>query len=207
MNGRRGALLNLSTVALLAVFATGITASCSRKNAGAQELTGIANFSYSIFAATEHAIPDAGTFGWGPRYFRVKYLPGTNLARVDERFRESIRAELEARNFVYSEHDPDLLVGYGLAMNAPIDEAAMNRIYGEEFDFTFQTPIPDERRTYHQGTLVLDFLNAETSTLLWRGIARGDVDVDVSDSVKDQRARELARLLIARYPDPSVVVD
>jgi hypothetical protein len=192
---------------VLAVCVATITTSCSRKSTGAQELTGITNFSYSIFTATEHPIPDAGTFGWGPRYFRVQDLPGTNLTEVDQRIRESVRTELEARGFVYSEMDPDILVGYGLAMNAPIDEAAMNKIYGEEFDFTFQTPIPDERRTYHQGTLVLDFLNAETSTLLWRGIARGDVDVNVTETIKDQRARELAHLLIARYPDPSVVVE
>jgi hypothetical protein len=205
MNHPRRTLVTLWAAALVAVSLGVATTSCSQKRTNTEELPGITNFSYSIFTSTEHPIPAAGTFGWGPRYFKVQYLPGTNLAEVDERVRESVRAELEGRNFRFAAENPDILVGYGLAMNAPIDEAALNSMYGKEFNFTFQSPEPNESRTYHHGTFVLDFLNAETNTLLWRGIARGEVDVEVGTEIKDQRARDLAHLLIARYPDPSVL--
>jgi hypothetical protein len=206
MKKTRLPIISFSVIMCALLCAAAIVASCARKpEAPAEELEGISNFSYSIFVSRGHAIPKKGTFGWGPRYMKVEYMPEMNLAELDQRLRDSVREALEARSYTYSEENPDLIIGYGVAFNAEIDEESLNAIYGESFKFTFAAPEEQGSRTYHQGTVILDFLDAESNTLLWRGVGQGDVDLDVSTEVKDQRSRALARLLLRRFPDPDAV--
>jgi hypothetical protein len=50
------------------------------------------------------------------------------------------------------------------------------------------------------GTLVVDLVDARSSELVWRGIARRVVDPMASPGEKEKRAAETAARLFARYP-------
>jgi hypothetical protein len=62
-------------------------------------------------------------------------------------------------------------------------------------------PRPGVRtQNYVQGTLVLDFIDAETKKLIWRGIAVGVVGtVTVDPKLAEERIKKAAKLLLEQF--------
>jgi Domain of unknown function (DUF4136) len=50
------------------------------------------------------------------------------------------------------------------------------------------------------GTLVVDVIDAKTGTILWRGIATKDLDVNASPEKRDKNINKAAEKLFKKYP-------
>ena len=66
---------------------------------------------------SEESIPTAGTFSWGPQYFKLNYEQEFDLTGLNERLRKGIRHEMKSKGFYFIESEEKnlehcVMVGY-----------------------------------------------------------------------------------------------
>ena len=138
------------------------------------------------------------TFDWGP----ADALP-TEDARLAENpvFKDRVQGAIEnglaARGFqlIAPGETADLLIHYHAHISQRINVLHADRAYG-----CSQADCPPDLEEYEAGTLVLDFVDARTNTLVWRGWAQTRVEdmlhkPDVmANTINETVARILLRL-------------
>jgi hypothetical protein len=140
------------------------------------------------------------TFGWAP--------PGTvstgdprldNNRFFDERVRMQVEKEMSRRGLEKTTAaPPDLIVHYHASVTQEIDPGSLDR--------GSQPPDQeaDEPYVYDAGTLLIDFVEARTNRLVWRGWAEGSIDGLIDDQKwLEKRIDEIVASIFKRLP-PSV---
>ena len=115
------------------------------------------------------------TFDWGP----ADALP-TGDARLDgnsffkDRVQGAVEKGLAARGFrlIAPGDSADLLIHYHASISRRINVNHVDGAYG----YCSQLDCPPSIAEYEAGTLVLDIVDAHTSTLIWRGWAQNSVE-------------------------------
>jgi len=138
------------------------------------------------------------TFSW---------MPATGNAAADEllvkRIRGSVDRGLNAKGRVPSEN-PDFLiamqlsgktayggsVGVGMSVGIPVGRAGRVSVGGGKSK-------PIEKK---EGTVVLDFLDAKTKSLVWRATASGAVEAKPTPEEQQQRIDEVVAEMLERFP-------
>ena len=139
------------------------------------------------------------TFDWGP----ADALP-TGDPRLDKDpfFKDHVQGAVErglaARGMeLISAGSPDLLIHYHANITERIDVNKADRAYG----YCQGADCPPESIWYEAGTLVLDFMDARTNKLVWRGWAQNSVEDMLRD--KDKMAGTIDRAvaeMLSRLP-------
>jgi hypothetical protein len=138
------------------------------------------------------------TFSW---------MPATGNAAADEllvkRIRGSVDRGLQAKGRTPS-NNPDFLiamqlsgktayggsVGVGMSVGIPVGRAGRVSVGGGKSK-------PIEKK---EGTVVLDFLDAKTKSLVWRATASGAVEVKPTPEEQQQRIDEVVAEMLERFP-------
>lgn len=182
------------------VTVAGVTGDSAMAGKPAGEL--LTNPSYHILVNIEQAIPESRTFDFDTKLFKINYSEEIDLAVIDTRVVTSLETELERRGFNRATENPDLLVSYAVAMDSPISGSDFNEAYAEEFPIEVPEPEPDQELNYHQGALIVDFIDSASRKLLWRGAIMADVSMEVSEQEKDRRVRHAVHILLGHFPKP-----
>ena len=125
----------------------------------------LTNPSFHILVSNDLAIPGTGTFDFDTKLFKVNYSEEVDLAAVDARVITALEAELRRKGFRRASENPDLLVSYAVAMDSSISGSEFNEAYADEFPILVPTPKPSEQLNYHQGALVVDFVDRKSRKL------------------------------------------
>ncbi|MBT7303103.1 MAG: DUF4136 domain-containing protein [Victivallales bacterium] len=160
------------------------------------------NPSLHILVSDESPIAATGTFDFDTKLFKVNYSEEVDLTAVDWRVVTALEAELRRQGFKRATKNPDLLVSYAVAMDSSVSGAELNEAYADEFPISVPEPKTGTRLDYHQGALIVDFVDAKSRTLLWRGSIMAHVGMQVTDREKTRRIRDAARILLAHFPKP-----
>jgi len=136
------------------------------------------------------------------------WMPATGNAAADEllvkRIRNAVDSQLQAKGHALAAGTPDFLIamqlsgktayggstGVGVSVGVPVGRAGRISVGGGKSK-------PIEKK---EGTLVLDFLDAKTKSLVWRGTASGAVEPAASPEAQQQRINEVIAELLARFP-------
>ena len=173
---------------------------CSRKTLTFQpsELAGLKSPSIHILADRSRALPVTGSFGWGYCLFRVARQPDGQLGSIGERLQRALLASFTGKGLAYAETEPDLLVSYALASDAAIDEADLNKAYGE----LLKTPVDVAETSLHykRGVLILNVVERKTNRLLWRGAIMAEIDLSWPEERKQERCDAAVNELLRHYP-------
>jgi hypothetical protein len=139
------------------------------------------------------------TFSW---------MPATGNAAADEllvkRIRASVDRGLQAKGRNPSSQNPDFLigmqlsgkttyggsVGVGMSVGIPVGRAGRVSVGGGKSK-------PIEKK---EGTVVLDFLDAKTKSLVWRATASGAVEAKPTPEEQQQRIDEVVAEMLERFP-------
>lgn len=90
----------------------------------------------------------------------------------------------------------NLSVGYILVPENALNDTDLNRGY----DVTSGPSEGDDKMNeYRKGTLIIDVMDAETRTFVWRGAVQALTDSDISESEKLKRIRAAAEKLIEEF--------
>jgi hypothetical protein len=123
---------------------------------------------------------------------------------VQERIRDRIRSELQAKGLTPDNSRPDLLVGYVAGartkqelMAAPPYDPMMGPYMGPAYwNGTVQT------WTYQRGTLVIDLIDSNTKKMVWRTIVEADKN-QLADLGDPQLIREAVAKAFKNFPPKS----
>jgi hypothetical protein len=135
--------------------------------------------------------PDANftqykTFDFMPR-------PGTKSLH-QKRVEAALEERLIAKGYQkQTEGRPDFLIAYHTNVRDKIDVDTYGYRYGR---YGRRVGTYTTVREYQQGTLVVDFVDAKTKELFWRGWAKGEVN----DSIAKEKIDETVGKILEKYP-------
>ncbi len=148
------------------------------------------------------------TFAW---MAKPEKMPANARAAVEknpflgQRIQEITNQILAAKGMtMVPEDSADLLVNHYVGFNEKVDINGWGYFYGPRWGFYWPYLGPYDEYYYTQGTLVLDFVDAKTKELVWRGVAdkalydyySGPANYNFSD----EDLRKILAKLLAQYP-------
>lgn len=163
---------------------------------GAVALPGCGSLSIGSFEAPGADFARARTYAWDP----AAGSRATGDPRLDnspffhEHLRAAIESNLEMRGLREAETaPPDLLLHYHATVTQRIDLVEADRR-----DTHLRGNTPD---VYDAGTLVIDFVDARSAQLVWRGWAEGSIEGVIEDQDwMEERLDDAVTRIIAKLP-------
>ena len=131
------------------------------------------------------------TFSW---------LPFPKKADVNQlvvkRIQDAVTGELETKGLRLSSN-PDFLIAMHGATKEKLDiqdwgYSSPRAAYWGRRDISVQQ--------YTEGTLILDFVDAKSKEMIWRGVATGAVDSGASPEQRTKRINDVVAKLLAKFP-------
>ena len=139
------------------------------------------------------------TFGWMP--------PAGNAAGDEllvKRIRSAVETQLQAKGRTASAANPDFLIGMqlsgkttyggsvgaGVSVGIPVGRAGRVSVGGGK-----SKPIENK-----EGTLVLDFLDGKTKSLVWRATASGAVEPSSTPEYQQNRINAIVAEMLSYFP-------
>lgn len=110
---------------------------------------------------------------------------------VTTHFKTAIRREMEARGYVYTEENPDLLVNFFTSMQERSDTRSTQGIflgtqyYRNRFGVYTAWPLYSrdvETTNYQVGTASVDVVDAARKQLIWEGVAEGRITSEAREN-------------------------
>ena len=139
------------------------------------------------------------TFNW---------MPATGNAAGNEllvkKIKNTVDAQLQAKGRTPAEDNPDFLIAMqlsgkttyggstavGVSVGIPVGRAGRVSVGGGK----------SQARETTEGTLVLDFVDAKTKSLLWRATASGAVRPATTPEEQQQRINQVIAEMLAQFP-------
>lgn len=132
------------------------------------------------------------------------FKPGIDRADISDldkkRILRAIEEEMEAKGLTKSE-DPDLLVSIFTKTKENINVYQNNMMgwgYGWGWNPWFWGAGPNTVNRTSEGTLYIDFIDAEEKELVWQGMGTAALAKDVDK--KQKRINEIVRKMLKKYP-------
>lgn len=132
------------------------------------------------------------------------YKPGIDRADISDldkkRILRAIEDEMAAKGLTKSE-DPDLLVSIFTKTKENINVYQNNMMgwgYGWGWNPWFWGAGPNTVNRTSEGTLYIDFIDAEEKELVWQGMGTAALAKDVDK--KQKRINEIVRKMLKKYP-------
>jgi len=139
------------------------------------------------------------TYGWLPRD------PGSSTQELTvKRIQNAVNSKLQAKGLTLTSDNPDFLIamqlsgkttyggstGVGASVGIPVGRAGTISVGGGKSK-------PHEKT---EGTLVLDFVDAKTQSLVWRGTATAAVQPKTSPEEQQERINKVIAEMLSRFP-------
>ena len=188
----------MKTHALTAVAVAATLAACS----------GIST-SYDFDPSFDFA--EARTWDWMPAPPLRAGDSRANNRLDDQRIRAAIELAMEDKGMQKVDADPDVRVGFHLALDDAVSYETMNSYYGPGWGYgmyrypyggTMTTSTTRERR-YTIGTLIIDVFDVNAQELIWRGTGEGEVHQARDPQERQERADEAVWQIMRSFPPGS----
>lgn len=147
-----------------------------------------------------------GSYAWLPRPDPTK---DPEAARRDglliQRIERAVDADLSTKGMRRVEPDasPSLLVTEHISVEQKLQVNTTTYGYGYGrwgyYGGGYSDTYVDQ---YEEGTLVLDFIDAESKQLVWRGSVQTRLRDEKTPDERDRRVREVVQAILDRYPPP-----
>jgi hypothetical protein len=123
---------------------------------------------------------DLKTFDWMP----VPEKAGID-SLVVQRVKNAVNAELQAKGLMMTSDNPDFLIAQHLGTKDKVQVRNMGYDYGPRRGYwggNWGGPGGVSTYEYEEGSLLLDFVDAKPKKMIWRGVAKAEVqNVDTPD--------------------------
>jgi hypothetical protein len=111
---------------------------------------------------------------------------------IVERVKKAVNAELQAKGFIMSSNNPDFLISEHLGKKDKVEVTSYG--YYAPRSVTYE---------YEEGSLMLDFVDAKSKKMIWRGVAKAVVDNIDTPEIKEQLINEAAQNILKNFPPKS----
>lgn len=138
-------------------------------------------------------------FAWHPSLARVAAEVGVNDVKVVDLMRASMTKVMEAKGYhlVSIDDSPDLLLGFGIALESEMSDA-------EILDKAGLVPglstIGVDADKHEKGSVFVALFHPRMAEPAWRVLAQGFTDSEQSRDERQQRVDELVSLMLGAVP-------
>ena len=164
-------------------------------------IAGVALMSTTAFAqSVSYDYDRSADFGG---YKTYSWVPGTSVDDVlnHKRIMSAVDAQMALKGFTRVERatNPDILIAYHATFSKNLEINGFSSGWGGYRFGPGQTHRArvDEIVT---GTLVIDLVDARSNTIVWRGTATKEIDVDAKPENRDKSINKAAEKLFKNYP-------
>ena len=132
------------------------------------------------------------TFSWLP----IPAKATTNQLVVG-RIKDAVTRQLEAKGILLVSQNANFLIAMHGTTQEKLDiqdwgYSSPRAAYWGQRDISVQQ--------YTEGTLIVDFIDAQSKQMFWRGVAKGAVDPGASPEKRSKRINEGVAKLLEKYP-------
>lgn len=136
------------------------------------------------------------TFDW---MSRPEQVPAMARPLMDKRIKNAVTSRLVSKGLRQSSN-PDFLIAYHAGVQDKIDVETWGYSYARRGRFYGWSGTHVDVQQYKQGTLVLDFVDAESKELVWRGVATGAVPDNPTPEKMDKKVNEAVAKILEKFP-------
>jgi hypothetical protein len=174
---------------LFVLFFLGFTVSCSTTYGVKYDYDQQANFA------------DLKTFDWMP----VPEKSGTN-SLVVQRVKNAVNAELKAKGLMMTSNNPDFLIAQHLGKKDKVQVTDWGYGYGLHGGYRggyrggYWGPGGVSTYKYEEGSLILDFVDAKSKKMIWRGAAKAEVQNADTPEKSEKVINEAVKEILKNFP-------
>ncbi len=119
-----------------------------------------------------------------------------------KRVKNAVDEQLALKGFVISEDDPDFTIALHGKIQNKVDVVDWGYSYGR-YD-RYYRGYGGTRRIdtyeYEEGTLLIDFVDTDSGSLIWRGSGTGVLDPSASPEKREKRVKDAVIKILAKFP-------
>jgi hypothetical protein len=145
------------------------------------------------------------TFGW----MQVPEKAGID-SFVVQRVKNAVNAELKAKGLVMISNNPDFLIAEHLGKKSKVQVTDWGYDYGYYGRYRgygghrgYWGPRRISTYQYEEGTLILDFVDAKSKKLIWRGTAKSKVQNIDTPEKSEKIINAAVKEILKKYPPSS----
>ena len=139
------------------------------------------------------------TYAWVPGAQEATRDRRLDSSLIDARIRAAIDGQLRSKGYnSTADEKPQFLVAYHVGMKDLIKGSSTQNYIGDRAHGTFTTI--SDIQPYHEGTLTIDIVDAESRQLVWQASAKADVDHSLGPEQRDARVTDIVRAMLAHFP-------
>ena len=171
--------------AFFVIFFIGFAVSCSTIYGVKYDYDQQANFA------------DLKTFDWMP----VPEKAGID-SFVVQRVKNAVNTELQAKGLMMTSDNPDFLIAEHLGKKDKVQINDWGYGYGPHGGYWggYWGPGGVSTYEYEEGSLILDFVDAKSKKMIWRGVAKAEIDSAKTPEKKDKLTNEAVHEILKIFP-------
>jgi len=116
---------------------------------------------------------------------------------VRARVKNAVDKQLETKGFLMNSEEPD----FRIAMHTGTEEKVTYTDWGYSYGSHWYGPAYTKFK-YQEGTLLLDFIDARSKKLIWRGEAKGLVEDTISPEKLETLVNDAVQQILKNFPPP-----
>jgi len=155
--------------------------------------------------SVQHDYDTSVDFGVMKSYAWLKVPSGQELDDITiKRVKSAVDSQLALKGITISKDDPDFTIAVHGKIKNKVDTVDWGYRYGR-YD-RYYSGYGGSRRIdtyeYDEGTLLIDFVDAESGDLIWRGSGTGVLDPSASPEKREKGVNEAVAKILAKFPPP-----
>jgi len=114
-----------------------------------------------------------------------------------KRFQNAVNQELAAKGKTLSSENPDFLIALHGMTKTRVNVTDWGYSYGPYWRAGYRDV---DVSSYEEGTIFLDFVDAESKELFWRGVGTGVAEPNLSAEQQEKKFASAASKLLEKFP-------
>ena len=136
------------------------------------------------------------------------WLPIPAKADIDklniERIKNAVNSQMTAKGLRKSPDNPDFLIASHVGKKEKVRIADWGYGYGTYGRYWggYGGPRGVDVYKYEEGSLILDFVDAKSKKLIWRGSAKAQINTDKTPEKREKLIAEAVQKILEKFPPP-----
>jgi hypothetical protein len=141
------------------------------------------------------SFPSGTAFSWSEGTSHFFKDPRLNNEELDNMLRESMALEMVSRGYRLVSSG-QYSISYVAALEGSLSDEEISRRFG------LNPGLPSQQtgQTYEKGTVVVDISDPTTKKSLWRSAMQGYVELDLPESVRQERVKRIVAMMFSGFP-------
>ncbi len=140
------------------------------------------------------------TFAWMPREANTggsAQQARADNSLFDKRLKNAINKNLEAKGYSIDTTEPDFVIMYHTGVQDKVNVTNWGYTYGPYWGPWGESVDVSQ---YTEGTLIVDFVDYVTKSIVWRGTAQKALTTDPKPEQADENIQKAVDQLLAKFP-------